>query len=79
MICRPVLNCTVESPERHRVLEFREWQWARFIWHVAKGRANEVPKIKPTEEYLKRAGAFARVRAAEAAYRLAAMWREALE
>ncbi len=44
-----------------------------------EGLVNAVPKIDLTDEYLKRAGAFARMRAAEAAFRLAEIWRMALK
>ena len=44
-----------------------------------EGLVDAVPKIDLTDEYLKRAGAFARVRAAEAAFRLAEMWRMVLK
>ena len=43
-----------------------------------EGLVDAVPKIDLTDEYLKRAGAFARVRAAEAAIRLAKIWRRTL-
>ena len=43
-----------------------------------EGLVEAVPKIDLTSDYLKRAGAFARVRAAEAAIRLAEVWRVAL-
>ena len=46
---------------------------------VSTGLADEVPRIDLSEEYLKRAGAYARVRAAEAASRLVGIWREALK
>jgi len=48
------------------------------IQAAADGRAEAVPGIDLSEEYLQQAGALARVRAAEAGYRLAALWRVAL-
>jgi hypothetical protein len=44
-----------------------------------EGLVDAVPKIDLTDEYLKRAGAFARMRATEAAFRLAEIWRMALD
>jgi len=46
---------------------------------VSEGLVVDVPKIRLPEDYLKRAGAFARVRAAEAAFRLAGVWRLVLK
>jgi len=45
---------------------------------VSRGLAVRIPPIDLSQDYLKNAAAVARVRAAQAAHRLAAVWREAL-
>ena len=44
-----------------------------------EGLVDPVPKIDLTDRYLTRAGAFARMRAAESAFRLAEVWQMALK
>lgn len=45
---------------------------------VAEGKAESVPTLQLSEEYLKRAGTVARIRVIQAGYRLAEVWREGL-
>jgi len=46
---------------------------------TVEGMADEVPRIDLTDAYLERAKSLAEVRAVQAAYRLAEIWREALD
>lgn len=48
------------------------------LGHVARGLVSKPEVIELPEEYLKNAGRVAQIRATEAGYRLAAVWKECL-
>ncbi len=63
-----------ESREHSRTFVYRP-EVLGPIKAAADGLAEAVPRIDLSDEYLQHAGAFARVRAAEAGFRLAEVWR----